>query len=142
MARIQLGGTATGIRGTIGGVIYSENAAGLYARAWSQGPKRQSSVQQWYRAIFSQGQSIWSALSDAERLNWKTFAAAPTELDYDPWGVQFFLHSNQWYLRAQSRRVYAGLPVDVTCPSAPAPAVPASPVLDLFTPTFGTSTIS
>jgi hypothetical protein len=142
MARIQLGAPATGLRGTIGGITYSENGSGVYAKAWAQGPKKRTQAQQWLRSILSMGGGLWASLSGADRTAWKNFAKAPTEIDKDPWGIQYFLSGWQWFIRAQMRRVAVGLGPSATPPSAPAPTVVHYPALDIFAPTFGTSTIS
>lgn len=142
MARIQLGAPATGLRGTIGGITYSENGSGVYAKAWAQGPKKRTAGQQWLRSILSMGGGLWAALTDGERAAWRAFALAPTEIDKDPWGVQYFLSGYHWFIRSQMRRVAVGLAPSATPPSAPAPVVVHYPALDVYAPTAGTSTIA
>ena len=142
MARIQLGAPATGLRGTIGGITYSENGSGLYAKAWAQGPKKRTGAQQWMRALLSMGGGVWASLSQPQRNAWKAFALAPTEIDKYPWGIQYFLSGYAWFIRAQLRRFAVGLGVDPTPPSFPAPLIVHTPGLDIFAPTFGTSTVT
>lgn len=77
MALIALGSVATEIRGSIGGVTYSRNKGGAYARARVAPINRKTPAQTLVRANFAANAKAWSGtLTSAERAAWTAFAAA------------------------------------------------------------------
>jgi hypothetical protein len=123
MAKIQIGAPLTGIRGTVGGIVFSANASGPYAKILTKPITRFSAWQMPFRQQLSQTGYHWDNLSAPDRADWVTWAAAPTEPDYDPWGVQRYITGFQWYARCAQRRLF----VDATWPStAPSGAQPAA----------------
>lgn len=120
MALCKFGPTVVGLRGTIGGLTFSASKSGPYVKSWSRGSTHQGPVQDLVRGQLASMGSLWSALSDGERAAWDAFAAAPNELDYDPFGDLYSLSGYAWYVRAAIRRALVGLPVSSTPPSGAA----------------------
>ena len=116
MARIQLGVTVTGIRGTIGGITFSANKSGNYAKSWARGARTPTQRQNAGRAQIAQIGALWSA-------------ASPNETDYDPSGDQYCLSGFGWFTRAQVRRALVGLDPDGAVPSGAAATVPTGVAL-------------
>jgi len=120
MAIIQYGPTVTGIRGTIGGITFSQNRTANYAKAWSRGPYGRSVTQNLTRSRMISNSLLWAELTQTARDDWNLFADNPNELDYDPWSAQRFLSGFQWFCRAQQRRSSLNLPNPGDVPSGAA----------------------
>ena len=76
MALITLGSVATDIRNSIGGVTYSRNKGGAYARARVVPLNPQTTAQTTVRANFANNSKAWSGtLTAAQRTAWTNFAA-------------------------------------------------------------------
>jgi hypothetical protein len=74
MATIKLGGIASDIRGSIGGVVYSRNGGGAYAKQRVKPTNPNTSGQQIARSIISSMFAAWSLLTALVRTGWATYA--------------------------------------------------------------------
>jgi len=117
MARVKLGETVVGLRGTIGGVCFSAAKTGPYARVWSRGGNPRTAGQAAIRGQVARLGTAWQAMSDGERADWDTLAAAPPEEDYDPFGELMLLSGWNWFVRVNTRRQRVGLAVTEDVPS-------------------------
>lgn len=142
MAIIKPGIAIAGIRGKLGGIIFSENATSCYAKSYGRSQRTHSVLQTESRARMATSASAWSGLSSGEKTDWVDFAADPNELDYNPWGDQRFLTGFQWFVRASDRRALVGLDPSATPPSGAAAPAPTDLSCDLYVPGSSGSTIS
>ena len=126
MAIITLGPTVVGIRGTLGGIVFSTNKAGNYARQWSlsSSPKTESQTTQ--RGLLSQQPEAWRALSSAQQALWDAFAALPAQDQTNPLGVTYSLSGFGWFVKINTRLLRAGR---VTRTAPPVLARPANPTI-------------
>lgn len=77
MALLTLGSIVTDIRKSIGGVTYSRNKGGSYARARTVPVNPRTPLQTQVRANFASNAKLWSGtMTAAERAAWTAFAAA------------------------------------------------------------------
>jgi hypothetical protein len=127
MAKVKIAVTLDGIRGTIGGIVFSENSSGAYAKQLKRPVPRNSSYQQAFRQNLADVGYHWDDLTDGQRADWDAFAANPNELDYDPWSVQRFLTGYQWFARCAQRRLY----VDAVWPTDAPTGAAQTPMADL-----------
>lgn len=74
MASIKLGPTVSDIRGSIGGVTFSRNGGGPYARTRVKGTNPNSAPQQVVRSIMATMSLAWTALTLAVRTGWDNYA--------------------------------------------------------------------
>ncbi len=74
MAIVQTSGLITHIRGSIGGTTFQRSGAGLVARNKPAPVGQGSNFQQVQRNIISQLNVLWEQLTDAQRVNWSSFA--------------------------------------------------------------------
>jgi len=133
MAICTIAAPLTGIRGTIGGIVYSANSSGPYCKAWAMPTHNPSIPQQIMAGIISQWKPLWDLLTPLERAAWVAFGLSPNELDFNSLGVQYFLGGYQWYVRSNTRRSVVGLAATATPPTGAA----APPVTGInITPTF------
>lgn len=145
MAIITLGELITGIRGSIGGTVFSANVAGPYARSWTQGPHRHTPSQETIRAVHARLGEAWQGLSDAQRTDWDDFAALDPEPTYNSLGEEIHLSGWQYFVRINTRR--HGLALDITEDVPPAgkktpPGVLTPDTLTLTEPGSGDSTLT
>jgi hypothetical protein len=117
MAIIKLGGVVTGIRGTVGGVTYSANKGGPYAKAWGSGSNARSALQQERRGNVLTMASAWGGMSDAERDAWGVLAAADPEPTYNSLGELVVMSGWGYFVRCNQRRLGVGLDVLTMAPS-------------------------
>jgi hypothetical protein len=61
----------------------------------------------------------YAALTPSEKADWKAYALAPVEPDYDPWGSVRYLTGFQWWQRAGLRRQAMGDAPTVSVPTTP-----------------------
>lgn len=129
MAITKIGPPLAGIRGTIGGITYSENLSGTYAKLWSIGSNPRTSKQSVERGYLGRMPALWNALSDAQRAAWRTFAADPAQELENPLGEAYYASGYNWFCKCNVRLLRVG-----RAPIQPVPtqARPAAPTIDDF----------
>ena len=105
MAIIKLGGTVVGIRGTVGGLVYSANQSGPFARSWSKPTNPRSVRQQRGRGFMTQLGPAWQALSGAQRTAWDALAVADPEPTFNSLGEPVALSGWGYFVRCNKRRL-------------------------------------
>lgn len=140
MAIIKLGSTIVGIRGTIGGLTFSENAGGPYAKLWTRGRRKQSNPVTQNRGIWSQWAQAWRSLSSAQRSGWDTYAAAAPQQLTNSLGINYFASGFNWFVRINQHLASLGRGQRDTAPTASRPAAPSLSSLTITSP--GTSSNS
>jgi hypothetical protein len=131
MARVRFGGTVIGMRGHVGGLVFSRNVGVDYVKPKRQAPYKQTPTQTFQRGVMSFAAGGWWSLTDGQRLAWNNYAKAPSEYDYDAWGRRRYLSGYQWYTRAATRNLTLfNIPL-ADPPSAPPPTAVAGFTLHL-----------
>lgn len=131
MAIIKLAAPVAGIRGTVGGLTYSQNGAGLYVRQWSRGANPRSNKQTEQRANLASMGPAWSALSTAQRAAWDTWAALPAQEQTNALGEVYYLSGWQWFQRINTRLLRTTHAQRDAPPTQSAPAAPTISSLQL-----------
>jgi len=124
MAILKLGELVAGIRGTIGGTIYSANLSGPYARGWARGPNPRSSYQMVQRGFVSQLSAEWRALTDQQRSDWDDYAAAPAQELENSLGESYYASGFNWFTRINTHLLNAERATREDPPVLGRPAVP------------------
>jgi len=130
MAIIKLGALVVGIRGTVGGVTYSQNGSGPFAKSFARGADPRSTKQDAQRATLANSARSWADLSDAQRSAWDTWAALPAQEKVNPLGEAYYLSGYQWYVTVQNWLATAGR-LPTTAP--PTTARPTAPTITSLT---------
>ena len=108
MALIRTGGLVEHISGSIGGITYSHNRFGPYARQRSMPVNPATARQEVVRNLMKNLTSIWiSTLLDIERKQWDAYAAAVVMQNNI--GANVYLTGFNHYVRSNIARMQAGL---------------------------------
>jgi len=132
MAIIKLALPVTGIRGTIAGVVFSENKSGPYVKILTQPTNPTSPKQMTQRGYLAQVGALWRTLSTGEQANWDTFAATPPETDTNGLGETYLLSGFGWFTRIWIRRKRTGQAEDLIAPVSTPTAPPTTFGLTLY----------
>lgn len=124
MAILKLGATIVGIRGTIGGLVFSANQAGPYARIWQMPSNPRTELQTQSRSFLSQQASGWRALTSSQRADWDTFAALPAQALTNPLGETYYISGFGWYVKTNARLLQMDRTPNTTYPTSTRPSAP------------------
>ena len=124
MAKILLGPTVIGIRGTVGGITFSQNRGGPYARGWHQPPNPRTSNQLLSRSRLGTWAVAWRSLSSTNKGLWDTYAADVAQELTDSLGQAYYASGLNWFITVNIARAQMGLG---QLSAAPTVAVPAAP---------------
>jgi len=127
MAIITLAAPVSGIRGKVGGVVYSANRSGPYVKAWSRGSNPNTLLQTAHRANLSGLAISWRALSGAQQTAWDVYAALPAQDLTNSLGETYSISGFNWYIRINLNRLSAS---DASTAIAPVLTVPVTPIID------------
>lgn len=142
MARIKLGTLVTGVRGTIGGLVFSANKSGCYAKVWAKGSNPKSIAQASQRGIFADYSAQWRDLTPSEQAAWDTFAALPAQEKTDSLGEAYFCSGFNWFVAINTRLELVGRSSSTTPPSGTRPTAPTINSADVYSTGAGTSQIT
>jgi len=129
MAITKIGAPLTGIRGTIGGITYSENKSSTYAKAWAMTSNPRTNKQSNERAFLAQMSDDWRALTNAQRDDWADFAALPAQELTNSLGVAYYASGWNWFVKCNVRLLRLGR---AKIKPVPTQARPAAPSIDDF----------
>ena len=124
MAIIAIGPPLSGIRGTVGGITFSANKSGPYAKIWSQTTNPRTPSQSRERGFLARMSSLWNAMTDVERAAWDTFAALPAQDLTNSLGETFSASGFNWFTKTNIRLLRVGLTPLVPVPTQARPAAP------------------
>ena len=124
MAIITLAAPLSGLRGTLGGVVYSANGTTPYARAWSRPATPLTLPQAGQQMLFSQLQSLWRDLSSVQQAAWDTFAALPAQALTNSLGATYYASGANWFCRCNGRLLAMGRSTIAAVPTQARPAAP------------------
>jgi hypothetical protein len=142
MAITKLGTLIIGIRGTSGGITFSANGNGPYAKLWSKGPNPHTNLQQTTRGRITTFGALWNGMTQGQRDDWQDFGQAPPEEDYNSLAERIYPSGWNWFCRINQRRLSVGQATSTTLPSDVAVNPPASATLALAQLPGGASTIA
>lgn len=134
MAIIKFGVIISGLRGTLGGTIFSANKAGPFCRPWNNTTNPRTAPQQVDRAYMSAHASEWEDLTQAQRDDWDTYAAAAAQELTNSLGETYYASGFNWYCRINQHLLLAGRSRRDTYPTVAAPAAPTVNTCYCYTP--------
>lgn len=131
MAITKLGVLVAGIRGTVGGITFSQNGSATYAKIWSRSSNPRQPLQSEQRGTFGSMPQLWRDLTDAQRTAWDTFAALPAQERTNPLGDPFFASGFNWFNIVNGWLTNIGRTLRVLPPVLPRPSAPVIASLQL-----------
>lgn len=140
MAKILLGPTVIGIRGTVAGITFSQNGGGPYARGWHKPPNQKSTGQITARANLTNWAQQWRTLTSTQKASWNTYAALPAQQLTDSLGQPYYASGFNWYITTQINLAKIGGATTTTAPAGARPAIATSPSLEFRTTASGQAT--
>lgn len=91
MALVKFSSPVDSMRGTVGGVTFSANSKGAYAKQWVYPAPARSAAQQPGKVTVSQAGAVWLSLSGAQRTGWASFGALASNVRTNGLGVSYQL---------------------------------------------------
>lgn len=129
MAIVKLGPPVAGLRGTIGGVTFSENKAGPYAKLWSGPSNARTERQMVERGYMGRMPGLWKGITGLQKIGWAVFAALLAQRLTNSLGEFYFISGYGWFCKCNIRLLRVGR---ATIAAVPTQARPAAPTLDDF----------
>lgn len=126
MAIVTLAAPVSGIRGKVGGNIYSANKAGPYLKAWGRSANPRTLAQTQQRANLVQFAQNWKNLTAAQRTAWDAYATDPAQEKTNSLGEAYYISGFAWYVALSNNLKRAGL---AAIDAAPTGAIPGTPVI-------------
>lgn len=122
MAIITLAAPVSGIRGKVGGLVYSANKSGPYLKSWARGSNPRTRKQTSHRANLVSFSLTWNTLSDADKLTWDVYAALPAQDLTNSLGEDYSISGFNWFIRINLNRFSIGDAVRLIAPTTTQPA--------------------
>lgn len=132
MAIVKLSSLIIGIRGSVGGVTFSDGAGGPYAKAWGRGSNGRARKQQRARSFFGSMGAQWQALSGAQRSDWDDLAVADPEPTFNSLGEPVTLSGFGYFARCNTRRLALGMEILQDAPTGTEATQPVEPAVTNF----------
>ncbi len=124
MAIVKFAAPISGLRGTVGGLIYSANGSGPYVKAYAKPPNPRTPLQTRQRANLGSLPAGWQALTPTQKTDWNTFAALPAQDLINALGETYSISGWLWYVKTNLRLDRTGQTRNVTEPTQARPAAP------------------
>lgn len=132
MAIVKFGSLVVGVRGSIGGVTFSEALGGPYARSWGRSTNPRSRLQQRGRSHFGGLGAAWQALTPTERGDWDSLAAADPEPTFNSLGEPVTLSGWAYFVRCNTRRLQNSQELMPLAPTGAEAVQPLEPTVTNF----------
>lgn len=124
MGIITFASPVSGIRGKVGGNVYSANKSGPYIKAWGRGSNPRTETQTTHRASLVEWSQAWAGVSASNKADWDTYAALPAQDKTNSLGDTYSVSGFAWYVALSINLRAAGESNIETAPLLTAPAAP------------------
>ncbi len=126
MAILTFAAPVSGLRGKVGGLVYSANQSGPYLKTFGKGSNPRSFIQTEQRGILVEFAQSWKSLTAGEQSGWDTYAAAAAQEKFNSLGESYFVSGFNWFVAININRKING---QAQLDTAPVAAVPGQPTL-------------
>ena len=137
MAILTPGPIVSEVSGRIGGTVFAHNRGGMYARNGTKPSIVRTPSAQEFKDILGTVSQLWTNLSAAQVAAWNTYAANNPQKNR--LGRQISLTGQNFFIRLNSRLLYAKAPSIALPPTAPPPSIAAISSMSVAS---ATSTVS
>lgn len=118
MAIVLFSSLVDGVRGKVGGNVFSAALGGPYAKNWSRSTNPRVERARVVRATLGGLGAAWQGLTSTQRSDWDTFAAGDPEPTYNSLGEPVTLSGWNYFCRCNQRRAQLGLDVLAAAPTS------------------------
>lgn len=132
MAIVKLGSLVVGVRGTVGGVVYSAAAGNPYARAWGRSSNPRGVRQMSVRGNLGRLAVLWQGLTAGQREDWDDLAVVDPEPGFNSLGEPITYSGWNYFCRCNARRQLVGLNPSVLAPTGGDALRPDAPSVTAF----------
>jgi len=132
MAKVLFQAPVSGLRGKLGGSIYSANKSGPYLMARPAYIRQKSTAATVQQTTLTGEGKLWAALTPTQRLQWDTYAALAAQAQTDSLGATYYLSGWQWFVRVNLQLLKCWSYTNVVPPSW-TPTVGLAPLIFYFT---------
>lgn len=127
MAIITTAAPVSGIRGKVGGNVFSANKSGPYLKAWAKGSNPRSERQTAHRATLVTFAQAWRGITGTQRDDWDIYALEPAQDKTNSLGETFSVSGFAWFVGININRAFVG---DGQLSASPTVSVPATPTIE------------
>lgn len=124
MAILTFAFPVSGLRGKVGGIVYSANKSGPYLKAWGKGANPRTTIQTEQRGVLGNLARNWQLLTAGERTGWNTYAALSAQDKTNSLGETFSISGFNWYVAINSNLIRAEKTQRTAAPTTGTPAQP------------------
>jgi len=139
MGIVVFAAPVSGIRGKVGGIVYSANKSGPYIKQWGKGSNPRTADQTEHRADLVQFSQRWDSLTTAEKDDWDTYAALPAQDKTNSLGETYSASGFAWYIEINLNLKAGGAAIIDTAPTGGTPGTPILNLVRLFATAGGTA---
>lgn len=129
MAILTFAAPVSGLRGKVGGNVFSANKSGPYLKAWGRGANPRTLIQSEHRADLTFYAQKWATLSASEQAGWDTYAALAAQDKTNSLGETYSASGFNWYIEINLNLRAAG---ESDRDAAPTSGTPGTPILDIM----------
>lgn len=140
MGIVTFAAPVAGLRGKVGGLVYSANKSGAYLKAWGKGSNPRTKPQTEHRAALVKFSQAWNGITAAQRTAWDTYAALAAQDKTNSLGETYSTSGFNWFVALTLNLDQAGLAQIDSAPVLGTPAVGTISVTLCRTPDFDTTT--
>lgn len=109
MAIIKMGVIVTGIRGTVGGLTFTNTIGGPTCKKWACPVRRNTQKQSGVKGLLSGWPAKWRALEEYQREAWETWGKLPAQVKQNSLGEDYYLSGFNWFVAVNTWRSAMGL---------------------------------
>jgi hypothetical protein len=126
MGIVTFAAPVAGVRGKVGGVVYSANKSGAYLKNWGRGSNPRTQIQTTHRNDLAQFAQAWAAITAAQRTAWDVYAALAAQDKTNSLGETYSVSGFSWFVTLNIARRQNG---QAQLSAAPVLATPAASVI-------------
>jgi hypothetical protein len=103
MAKVKFAAPVSGLRGSIGGVVFSANRSSNFVKSRTMPSSKQSQALSDTHVAFAALPELWRALTSGQRDDWATWAADPVQEKTNSLGEAYYCTGYQWFMALNNR---------------------------------------
>jgi hypothetical protein len=103
MAKVKFAAPVSGLRGSVGGVVFSANHATSFVKSRTMPSSKRSKSLADTHVAFAALPELWRLLTSSQRDDWATWAADPAQEKTNSLGEAYYCTGYQWFMALNNR---------------------------------------